>query len=233
MKHRSFVSALISVSLGVGGLLISTSRAQATQGSGTAQESSLQNTVDREMKGHQQAMADLLRKFEKDFQSVVSSKDANGYVWDKTSVKAFKEDIDALSGLLQQHKRFASDYGRWCGQLFSTDYAHWCDQDKEQNEMAVHQRRMKDVLCELSSAFSAFVDADDHRIDQPYRVEETLDAYRTAFNDFAAIVQDHAQEIAQLMGSASGTEHPRSARVESASASSASLSGHSPLPAKR
>lgn len=214
-------------------LLISTSYAQALRGSSTAQENSLRNTVDREMNGHQQAMADLLRKFTKDFQAVVSSKDANGYVRDKTSVKAFKEDIDVFGDLIQQHKRLASDYGRWCAQLFTTDYAHWCDQNKEQNEMVVHQQRMKEVLYELSSTFTAFVDADDHGIDQPYRVEETLAAYRSAFDDFSAIVHDHAQEIALLITSTSGMEGLRSTKDEPASASSASVSGHSPSPGTR
>ncbi len=198
MKHRSFVSTAMSMALALALLPLSMGWAQAATQGGVESGSQEQNRVDAEMMSHQRAMEIVLAWLQKDFAAVVKSKDGNGYVRDKAAVKAYKRDLDALHMIANQHKQSAADYEHWCSAAFSTDYAHWCGPDAKVNEMASHRQRMKEILFDLSTTFDNYVKADDHGIDQPYLVEETLDAHRDALNEFADSIKEHEQATAQM-----------------------------------
>ncbi len=216
MKHRSFVSTAISMSLALVLLPPSMGHAQAAAQPGVESGNQDQSRVDTEMMSHQRAMEIVLAWLRKDFPDVVKSKDGIGDVRDKAAVKAYKKDLDALRTIVSQHKRFAADYEHWCSESFSTDYAHWCGPDVKENEMAGHQQRMKEILFDLSTTFDNYVKADDHGIDQPYLVEESLDAHRDALNEFADAIKDHEHVLAQL--TVNGADH-RSAQSGPISAS--------------
>ena len=234
MKYRSFVSTAMSMALALALLPFSMGWAQtATQG-GVESGSQEQNRVDTEMMSHQRAMEIVLAWLQKDFAAVVQSKDGIGYVHDKAAVKAYKRDLDALRVIVNQHKQSAADYEHWCSAAFSTDYAHWCGPDVKENEMASHQQRMKDILFDLSTTFDNYVKADDHGIDQPYMVEETLDAHRDALNELADAIKDHEQDIARITVNGAAHKNTRPGKVSaSIPAISSSASSHAPLPDRR
>lgn len=193
MKHRSLFST-VSTMLALAVLLSLGSRAQAIQKPETSQENQSQSSFDSAMMNHQQVMADLLAEFQENFAAVVNSKDAYGNVRDKAAIMAYEGDLNALREALRQHKQLAADSGGRCGL------------NPKRNVMTEHQQRMKTALYELTSTFGAYVAADDHGIDQPYMVEESLNAYRDALQDFAAVVHEHGQEVAAMM--AANATHP-------------------------
>ncbi len=234
MKHRSFVSTAISMSLALVLLPLSTGQAQAAAQPGVASGNQEQNRVDTEMMSHQRAMEIALAWLRKDFADVVKSKDGIGDVRDKAAVKAYRRDLDALRVIVSQHKRIAADYEHWCSESFSTDYAHWCGPDVKENEMAGHQQRMKEILFDLSTTFDNYVKADDHGIDQPYLVEESLDAHRDALNEFADAIKDHEHAVAQLTVNGADHRNAQSGPVSvSIPAISPSPSSHASLPDRR
>jgi len=210
-------------------------QAQAAAQPGVEPGNQEQNRVDTEMMSHQRAMEILFAIVQKDFQAVVVSKDANGYVRDKAAVKSYERDLSGLRVIAKQHNQLAADYQRWCAQAFTTDYAHWCGPDVKENEMAEHQQRMKEILFDLSTTFANYVKADDHGIDQPYLVEESLDAHRDALNEFADAMKDHEQAIAQMTGNGAHHGNTQSGQVSSASIPAISLSAsrHASLPDRR
>ncbi len=172
--------------------------AQASAAAPNNQEE--QSSVNTEMMSHQKVMTDLLASLQKNLQAVVSSRDAYGYIHDKAAVKAYKVDLDALRDIVRQHKLFAADYERLCGQSFTTDYEHWCGPDTKQNVMAEHQQQMRSALFYLSDTFYTYLAADDHSIEGgPNKIEDALTAHRDALNDFDHAVKDHEQAMAQMM----------------------------------
>ena len=234
MKDRSFVSTAMSTALAFALLPLSIGWAQAATRGGVKSGSQEQNRVDKEMMSHQRAMEIVLSWLQKDFAAVVQSKDGNGYVRDKAAVKAYKRDLDALQVIVNQHKRFAADYEHWCGAAFSTDYAHWCGPDVKENAMAGHQQRMKEILFDLSTTFDNYVKADDHGIDQPYMVEETLDAHRDALNELAGVIKDHEHDVAQITANGGGHRNEQSGPVSvSIPALSPATFRHAFLPDRR
>ncbi len=234
MKRKSFVSTAISMSLALVLLPLSMGQAQTAAQSGVELGNQEQNRVDTEMMSHQRAMEIVLAWLQKDFQAVVKSKDRNGYVRDKAAVKAYKKDLDALRVIVGQHKQFAADYERWCSESFSTDYAHWCGPDVKENEMAGHQQRMKEILFDLSTSFDNYVKADDHGIDQPYLLEETLEAHRDALNELADVMKNHEQDIAQMMVNGADHSYAQSRPVSvSISVISPASSSRASLPDRR
>ena len=204
MRSRSFISTMIPMFLGFVLVPFFGGRAMAQQTPMSAENNADQSRVDTEMISHQKVMTDLLASLQKDLQAVVDSKDFNGYVHNKAAVKAYKADLDALRDAVRQHKLFAADYERWCGQSFTSDYEHWCGPDKKLNSMAEHQQRMKAILYDLSNTFDTYVTADDHSIEGgPNKIDDALDAHRNALTDFADVVRDHEKTMAQMMTHAS------------------------------
>lgn len=196
MKHKSFFSLVFSTPLAL--VLLSGGQAQATPQPGAGQQE--QPCIDTEMMSHQRAMDILLARLQADFQSVVTAKDANGFVHDKTAVRTYKGDLDALGVVVRQHKQFAADYERWCGQSFTTDYAHWCGPDVKANAMAGHQQRMKTILFDLSDTFNTYVATDDHSIEGgPNKIQDALKAHRDALAELADAIKDHESAISQMM----------------------------------
>lgn len=204
MTSKSFISAAFPMFLGFVLLPFFGGRAMAQQTSLTIENNQGQSRVGTEMISHQHLMEDLLALLQKDFQTVVASKDANGYVHDKAAVKAYKAELEGLRDAVRQHRLFAADYERWCGESFTSDYRHWCGPDKKQNAMAEHQQRMKGILYDLSETFDTYVAADNHSIEGgPDKIEDALAAHRDALNDFANAIQDHEQAMTQMMAHAS------------------------------
>ncbi len=204
MRSRSFIPTLFPMFLGFVLVPFFGGRAMALQTSTQTENNQDQGRVGTEMMSHQHMMEDLLAILQKDLQAVVDSKDANGYVHDNAAVKAYKADLDGLRDVVRQHRLFAADYERWCGQSFTTDYEHWCGPDKKQNAMAEHQQRMKAILYDLSNTFDTYVTVDDHSIEGgPNKIEDALDAHRRALVDFANAVRNHEQAMTQMMTHAS------------------------------
>ncbi len=192
MTSKSFISAAFPMFLGFVLLPFFGGRAMAQQTSLTIENNQGQSRVGTEMISHQHLMEDLLALLQKDFQTVVASKDANGYVHDKAAVKAYKAELEGLRDAVRQHRLFAANYERWCGP------------DKKQNAMAEHQQRMKGILCDLSETFDTYVAADNHSIEGgPDKIEDALAAHRDALNDFANAIQDHEQAMTQMTAHAS------------------------------
>ncbi len=204
MRSKSFISTLFPMFLGFVLVPFFGGRAMAQQTSMATGNNQDQTRVDTEMLSHQHLMEDLLAILQKDFQAVVDSKDANGYVHDKAAVKSYKAELDGLRDAVRQHRLFAADYERWCGQSFTSDYEHWCGPDTKQNSMAEHQQRMKAIAFDLSNTFDAYVTVDDHSIEGgPNKIADALDAHRAALVDFANAVRDHEQAMTQMMTHAS------------------------------
>jgi len=100
--------------------------------------------------------------------------------------------------------------------------------------MAGHQQRMKEILFDLSTTFDNYVKADDHGIDQPYMVEETLDAHRDALNELADAIKDHQQVVAQMTVNGAAQRNTRPGKVSASDPGYfASASSHAPLPEQR
>ena len=235
MERKSLTAIAISMSLALAFSTFFESRALAMPQPGAGAANQEQNRVDMEMMSHQRAMEILLNILRTDFQAVVKSKDANGYVHDKAAVKTYKGDLDALSVVTGQHKQFAADYGHWCGRAFSTDYQHWCGPDVKENAMAEHQKRMKAILFELSNTFDNYLTVDDHSIEGgPNKIQDAFDAHRDALNDLADAIKDHEQAVARMMtGGADHGDVLLTPLPESTLAPSPAGSKHSPLPEKR
>ncbi len=210
-------------------------QAQEPLQSGVESGSQEQNRVDTEMMSHQRAMEIVLAWLQKDFPDVAKSKDGIGDVRDKAAVKAYKRELDALRVIASQHRQFAADYERWCSGSFSTDYIHWCGPDVKENEMAGHQQRMKEILFDLSTTFDNYLKADDHGIDQPYLVEETLDAHRDALNEFADAIKDHEHDVVQMRVNGADPSDAQSGPVSSVwiPVISPAASSHASLPDRR
>ncbi len=204
MRSKSFISTVFLMSFGFVLVPFFGSRANALQTAAATENTQDQSRVGTEMMSHQHLMEDLLVILQKEFQAVVDSKDASGFVRDKTAVKAYKSDLDGLLYAVRHHRLFAVDYERWCGQSFATDYEHWCGPDKKQNAMSEHQQRMKVILHDLSNTFDIYVTADDHSMKAgPNKTDDALEAHRDALVGFANAVRDHDQEMARMMTHAS------------------------------
>lgn len=202
MRSRSLIPSVIPMFLGL--VLAPVFGGQAAaQASATAPSDQEQSSVNTEMMSHQNLMEDLLAFLQKDLQAVVSSRDAYGYIHNRAAVKAYKADLAGLREAVRQHKLFAADYERWCGQSFTTDYEHWCGPDSKQNAMAEHQQQMKSALFHLSDTFDTYLAADDRSIEGgPDKIEDALTAHRDALNDFAQAVKGHEQAIAHMTNAA-------------------------------
>lgn len=190
MRSRMFIPSVIPMFLGL--VLAPVFGGQAAaQASAAVPNDQEQSSVNTEMMSHQHLMEDLLAGLQKDLQSVVSSRDAYGYIHNKAAVKAHEADLAGLRDSLRQHKLFAADYERWCGP------------DKKQNAMDEHQREMKSALFYLSDTFHTYLTADDRSIEGgPNKIEDALAAHRDALNDFDRAIKDHEQAMAQMMSPA-------------------------------
>ena len=234
MKRRSLVSTAMFMSLALVLLPFSMGQAQAAAQPGVESGNQEQIRVDAEMISHQRAMDILFTMVRKDFQAVVVSKDANGYVHDKAAVKTYERDLSALRVIARQHKQLATDYEHWCAQAFTTDYVHWCGPDVKENAMAEHQKQMDSAIDELTSTFHEYLNADDHSIDQPYVMETALEAHRDALEDFAGVIKDHEHAVARMTVNGAGHSNTQSGPVSaSTSVILPSASSHASLADRR
>lgn len=198
MKRYLSFSTTFLLLFGIALFPLSHSRAQTTRTPAVNQGNEDLRRIHSEMTRHQKEMDNLLAKLQKDFETVVPSKDAYGYVHDKSAVRVYKADLEALRNAVREHKLLTADYKRWCGQLFTLDYRHWCS-SKEDDAMVLHQQQMKAALYALFDTFDTYVKADDSSIEgSPEKIKDALDAHRNALKDFADAIHDHEQAVAQL-----------------------------------
>ncbi|HZC22924.1 MAG TPA: hypothetical protein VE866_06260 [Candidatus Binatia bacterium] len=191
MQRKSCVSTTLVIFLGLALLPPANSHAQSMPMPAGSQGTQAQK-YHEEMMSHQKEMDDLLARSQKDFQAVVTAKDARGYVRDKAVLNVYKADLDALRDAVRQHKLLTADYVGWCG-----------PEDKKHNAMMEHQQRMKSLLYDLVDTFDTYVKADDTSIDQPFAIEEAFDAQQDALKEFADAIQQHKQAMTQMMAKCS------------------------------
>ncbi len=147
-----------------------------------------QKSIDAEMMDHQNEMQALVTKLDKSFQAIVNARDSNGYVRDKSIVKAHEADLTEFRNAVRNHKLFLIDYERKCGV-----------NAKSQDAMVQHQQQMKAVLYDVVDSFYAYQDANDTSIDTPFAVEDALSTHRQALKELEDAVTQHKQAMEQMM----------------------------------
>jgi hypothetical protein len=154
----------------------------------TSQPDKNQKSLDAEMMEHQSEMQSLFAKLDKSFQAAVDARDANGYVRDKSIVKAHEADLTELRNAVRNHK------------LFMVDYAGKCSVNSKQHDaMNQHQQQMKSVLYDVVDTFYTWMSADDHGIDVSEPVEDALTAHRAALKELEDAIGQHKEAMAQMM----------------------------------
>ena len=158
----------------------------------TSQPDKNQKSLDAEMMDHQNEMQSLFAKLEKSFQAAVDAKDANGYIRDKSIIKAHEADLTELRNAVRNHKLFMVDYESKCGV-----------NSKQHDAMNQHQQQMKAVLYDVVDTFYAWMSADDHSIEVSEPVENALTAHREALKELGDAIAQHKQAMTQMMSKCS------------------------------
>ncbi len=188
MSHKPVLFTAIVALLGFGMTPLFASQMPGMPMPATSQTDS-QKSLDAEMMSHQKEMQTLLAKLQASFQAIVNASDSNGYVRDKSIVKAHEADITALRNAVRNHKLFLIDYERECGV-----------NRKQHDAMMQHQEHMKAILYDVVDTFSSYEDANDASIDQqPDPVEDALSAHRRAMKELGDAIAQHKQAMTQMM----------------------------------
>ncbi len=192
MTRKQVLFTAVAAVLGFGLTPLFASQMPGMQMPATSQPDKNHKSLDAEMMDHQNEMQTLFAKLEKSFQAIVNAKDANGYVRDKSIVKAHEADLTEFRNAVRNHKLFLIDYEHKCGV-----------NPKLQDAMIQHQQQMKAVLFDVVDSFYAYQDANDTSIDTPWAVEEALTAHRQALKELEDAITQHKQAMAQMMSKCS------------------------------
>lgn len=195
-RKRVLFTALVAL-LGFGMTPLFASQMSGMQMPAASQNDKSQKSLDAEMMNHQKEMQTLLAKLQTSFQAIVNASDSNGYVRDKSIVKAHEADITALRNAVRNHKLFLIDYERECGV-----------NSKQHDAMIQHQEHMKAILYDVVDTFSSYEDANDASIDQqPDPVEDALNVHRQAIKELKDAIAQHNQAMTQMMKTCSTKSH--------------------------
>jgi hypothetical protein len=197
MSHKPVLFTAIVALLGFGMTPLFASQMPGMQMSTASQTDKSQKSLDAEMMSHQKEMQTLLVKLQASFQAIVNASDSNGYVRDKSIVKAHEADITAFRNAVRNHKLFLIDYERECGV-----------NRKQHDAMIQHQEHMKSILYDLGDTFAAYEDANNTSIDQqPNPVEYAMKAHRQAITELKDAIAQHNQAMTQMIKTCSAKSH--------------------------
>ncbi len=130
----------------------------------------------------------MIAQLETSLQAIFDAKDANGYVRDKSTIKAHEADIVRVRNAARNQK------------LFLIVYEDKCGADSRQHDHIIQiQQQLKAALYDVLDTLDLYQIVNDSSIEASQTAQHILDSHREALKELADAITQHEQAIAQMM----------------------------------
>jgi len=186
-RNLLLVSTAVAA-LGVGGSHLFAAQPSETKMAAATRIDEGQKLRDADIIDHESRMRALIAKLETSLQAMVDAKDANGYVRNRSIVKAHEMDIVTLRNAVRNQK------------LFLIVYEDKCGADSRQHDQIIQlQQQLKATLYDVVDTFDSYQIVNDSSTEASQSVEPSLDLHREALKEAADAITQNEQAMAQLM----------------------------------
>ena len=188
MTRKMFVIATAVVLLGLCRAPLFAAQLPETQAAAADQIDESRKLLDADIIAHQNRMQDLILKVGKSLQVIVDAEDANGYVRNRSIIRAHEADIVTLRNAARNQK------------LFLTVYELKCDVDSRQHDHITQlQQQLKAALYDVVDTFDLYQIVNGSSSEASQTATHILDLHREALKNVADVIPQHEQAMAQMM----------------------------------